>query len=64
MLGSDWVYDLLTPSDVDGIVRQGLRDHVGEVEMARRVVDSAERAWAKAGRSADNMSCAVGIFHH
>ncbi len=64
MLGSDGVWDVISPEDAATILRAGLREGVGAEEVARRVVGAAEERWTRSRRDADNMVAAVGILHH
>ncbi len=64
VLGSDGVWDVISPEDAARIVKAGLREGVGAEEVARRVVGAAEERWTRSRRGADNVVAAVGILHH
>ncbi len=62
VLGSDRVWDAISPEDAARILKAGLREGVGAEEVARRVVGAAEERWTRSRRAADNMVAAVGIL--
>ncbi len=64
VLGSDGVWDVISPEDAARLLKAGLREGVGAEEVARRVVGAAEERWTRSRRDADNMVAAVGILHH